>query len=203
MMHPPAKRAPAPKAALETPRLWLRGWEEDDIAPFAAMNADPRVMAHFPALLMPGQSLDLAVACHRHIEEHGFGLWALERKATRSFIGFCGLKLVSFDGPLHGRVEIAWRLARNHWGQGLAHEAAAAVLAHGLGRRKDGGLGLDEILAFTVPANSRSVALMQRLGMARREELDFEHPILAPGHRLRPHIVYGARPQATAADTIA
>lgn len=192
MMHPPAKRAPAPKAALETARLWLRGWEEDDIAPFAAMNADPRVMAHFPALLMAGQSLDLAVACHEHIVEYGFGLWPIERKSDRAFIGICGLQTVRFDGPLHGRVEIVWRLARDHWGQGLAHEAAAAVLAHGLGPRTTGGLGLADILAFTVPANSRSLALMQRLGMARREDLDFDHPNLPPGHRLRAHVVYAA-----------
>lgn len=191
MRHPPARRAPAPRAALETARLWLRGWEESDIAPFAAMNADPRVMAYFPALLLPGQSLDLAVACHRHIEECGFGLWALERKADRAFIGFCGLQTIRFDGALHGRVEIGWRLAHNHWSQGLGHEAAAAALAHGLAARAAGGLGLAEILAFTVPANTRSLALMQQLGMARRPDLDFDHPRLPPGHRLRAHLVYG------------
>lgn len=186
------KRKPAPKAALETPRLWLRGWEEDDIAPFAALNADPRVMAHFPALLMRGQSLDLAVACHRHIDEHGFGLWVLERKSDRAFIGICGLQTVRFDGPLKGKVEIAWRLAHAHWGQGLAHEAASAVLAHGQTAMADGGLGLAGIYAFTTPGNSRSVTLIARLGMVRRADLDFDHPGIAPGHRLRPHIVFTA-----------
>jgi RimJ/RimL family protein N-acetyltransferase len=190
----------APKAVLETARLWLRGWEEEDIAPFAALNADPRVMAHFPALLMPGQSLDLAVACHTHIQDYGFGLWAVERKSDRAFIGFCGLQTVRFEGPLNGKVEIGWRLAHKYWGQGLAHEAATVALAHGLAARAAGGLGLPSVHAFTTPANTRSLALMQRLGMARTPDLDFDHPKLPPGHRLRPHVVYVASTATESAD---
>lgn len=185
MSAPPLPERPA----IETQRLSLRPWIEADLAPFAAMGRDPRVMAHFPSLLFDGQSKDMAIRIMQHISAHGFGLWAVERKADRRFLGFCGLKRVSFDGPLAGEVEIGWRLAQAHWGQGYAREAAQACLDHGLGV-----LGLPRIVSFTVPDNSRSWGLMERLGMVRRPDLDFEHPDLAPGHRLRPHIVYEKTP---------
>ena len=173
------------KPAVDTPRLWLRPWIESDLAPFAAMGRDPRVMAHFPALLFEGQSKDIAIRIMNHIGEHGFGFWAIERKSDRQFLGFCGLKKVAFDAPVQGEVEIGWRLAHAHWGMGYAREAAEAALAHGFNM-----LGLPRIVSFTVPGNTRSWGLMERLGMARAADLDFEHPDLPPGHRLRQHIVY-------------
>jgi RimJ/RimL family protein N-acetyltransferase len=175
------------KPVIDTPRLWLRPWIEADLAPFAEMGRDPRVMAHFPALLFESQSKELAIRVMQHIDAHGFGFWAVERKSDRRFLGFCGLKRVGFAGALADEVEIGWRFAHAHWGQGYAREAASACLEHGLGP-----LGLPRIVSFTVPRNTRSWGLMERLGMARREDLDFEHPDLAPGHPLRPHIVYMA-----------
>lgn len=175
------------RPAVETQRLWLRPWVEADVKPFAAMGRDPRVMAHFPSLLLDNQSFDMIVRIMNHIGEHGFGLWAIERKADRQFLGFCGLQRVTFEAPVKGEVEIGWRLAHAHWGQGYAREAAEGALRHGLCE-----LELPRIVAFTVPANTRSWCLMQRLGMVRREDLDFDHPALAPGHRLRPHITYVA-----------
>jgi RimJ/RimL family protein N-acetyltransferase len=173
------------KPVIDTERLWLRPWIEADLAPFAEMGRDPRVMAHFPSLLFPAQSRDLAIDIMNHIGEHGFGLWAIERKSDRRFLGFCGLKRVQFPCPVEGDVEIGWRLARAHWDQGYAREAAQACLDHGFA-----ALALPRIVSFTVPANVRSWGLMERLGMARREDLDFDHPALTPGHHLRPHIVY-------------
>lgn len=173
------------KPAITTDRLWLRPWIDADLVPFAAMGRDPRVMAHFRALLSDAESRQLAVRIMNHIGEHGFGLWAVVRKSDRRFLGFCGLSRVGFPGPVQGDVEIGWRLAHAHWGQGYAQEAAAACLAHGLGP-----LGLARIVSFTVAGNTRSWGLMARLGLGRREDLDFDHPNLPEGHRLRPHIVY-------------
>jgi RimJ/RimL family protein N-acetyltransferase len=175
------------KPVIDTQRLWLRPWIEADLAPFAAMGRDPRVMAHFPALLFDSESKELAIRIMQHIDAHGFGFWAVERKSDRRFLGFCGLKRVGFAGDLADEVEIGWRFAHAHWNQGYAHEAASACLEHGLGP-----LGLPRVVSFTVPRNTRSWGLMERLGMTRREDMDFEHPDLAPGHPLRPHIVYVA-----------
>ena len=173
------------KAAVETLRLWLRPWIDADVAPFAAMGRDPRVMAHFPALLNESQSRAYAIRFMDHIGEHGFGLWAIERKSDRKFLGICGLGRVQFQCPVEGEMEIAWRLAHAHWGQGYAREAAQACLDHGFG-----ALRLPRIVSFTAPRNTRSWGLMERLGLERRADLDFEHPDLVPGHPLRPHIVY-------------
>lgn len=177
------------KPAVETARLWLRPWIEADLAPFAAMGKDARVMAHFPTLLTDQQSRDIAIRIMNHIAEHGFGFWAVQRKSDGAFLGFCGLKRVIFACPVAGDVEIGWRLAHQHWGQGYAREAAQACLDHGFAV-----LGLPRITSFTVPRNTRSWGLMERLGMERREDLDFDHPDLVPGHPLRPHIVYMKTP---------
>ncbi|MEI6485642.1 MAG: GNAT family N-acetyltransferase [Sphingomonadales bacterium] len=176
------------KPVITTERLWLRPWIESDLAPFIAMGRDPRVMAHFPALLTDAESRAAAMRAMDHIAAHGFGFWAIERKRDRQFLGFCGLKRVDIPGPLAGEVEIGWRLAHNHWGQGYAREAAQACLDHGLG-----ALGLPRITSFTVPRNTRSWGLMERLGMERREDLDFAHPALPPAHPLNRHIVYMTR----------
>ncbi|WP_310498432.1 GNAT family N-acetyltransferase [Sandarakinorhabdus sp.] len=170
---------------IETQRLILRPWRDDDLAPFAAMGRDPRVMAHFPTLMNEVQSKAMAVRIMNHIGVHKFGAWAMERKSDRRFIGFCGLSRVEFQAPVKDEIEIGWRLAHQYWGQGYVHEAAHASLAHGFET-----LALPRIVSFTVPGNTRSWGLMQRLGMDRAEALDFEHPALPPGHPLRPHVVY-------------
>jgi RimJ/RimL family protein N-acetyltransferase len=169
---------------IETPRLLLRPWQEADRAPFAAMGQDAAVMQHFPARLSRSESDAMMDRISRMMADQGFGLWAVERRDCGDFIGFCGLNRVSFAGPVAGEVEIGWRLARSSWGQGLACEAARASLDWGFNH------GLSRIVSFTVPANVRSWGLMERLGMERRADLDFDHPALPEGHRLRRHIVY-------------
>jgi len=164
----------------QTTRLLLRQWKPGDRVPFAAMNADPRVMQHFPALLSRAESDAMADRCQALIEERGWGFWAVELKASGTFIGFVGLHTPAAALPFSPCVEIGWRLAADYWGQGLASEAARAALEVGFGR-----LDLSEILSFTAVENRRSRAVMERLGM--RESEEFEHPGLPVGHPLRLH----------------
>jgi RimJ/RimL family protein N-acetyltransferase len=170
---------------LTTRRLLLRGWREGDLERFAAMNADPAVMEHFPATLSRASSDRLVGEIQRGWAEHGFGLWAVERADDRSFIGFVGLSRPSFEAHFTPAVEVGWRLARDAWGHGHATEAARAALRFGFET-----LGLAEIVSFTVPANLRSRAVMERLGMTRDPSDDFDHPKLPGGHRLRRHVLY-------------
>ena len=173
---------------LRTARLRLRVWTAADLAPFADLNADPRVMEHFPAPLSRAESDALAARIAAHFAAHGFGLWAVEVPGVTAFIGFVGLAVPSFTAPFTPCVEIGWRLAAAHWGAGYATEGARAALDFGFG-----SLGLDEIVSFTVPANQRSRRVMERLGMHRAPEDDFDHPLLPPGHPLRPHVLYRMR----------
>jgi ribosomal-protein-alanine N-acetyltransferase len=172
----------------ETERLLLRRWRDDDRAPFAALNADPEVMRHFPARLTREESDALVDRAEQHFERHGYGLWALERRDTGAFIGFTGLAVPRFEAHFTPAVEVGWRLARSAWGAGYASEAARAALAVGFGEA-----GLDEIVSFTVPANTRSRAVMARIGMTHDPRDDFDHPGLPEGHPLRPHVLYRIR----------
>ena len=173
---------------LTTARLRLRQWREEDLAPFAALNADPQVMEFFPKVLTRAESDAVAGRIRDHFARHGFGLWAVEVRGAGVFVGFVGLAVPSFEAHFTPCVEIGWRLAREHWGHGYATEAATAALAFGFGDR-----ALEEIVAFTVPANIPSRRVMGRLGMRRLPADDFEHPAIADGHPLRSHVLYRLR----------
>ncbi len=170
---------------LETERLLLRRWKPKDRVPFAAINGDPEVMEHFPAPLSAEESDQMVRRIDRHFEQFGFGLWAVEIKWAKRFIGFCGLAVPTFQTQFTPAVEIGWRLAKDSWGTGYATEAANGVLAFAFG-----DAGLEQVLSWTVPANVRSTQVMERLGMHRAPELDFDHPRLMHDDRLRHHIVY-------------
>lgn len=170
---------------LESARLLLRQWHNDDLGPFAQMCADERVMRYFPGMLSRLESAGLIGRVRGHFLEFGFGLWALERKDTGDFIGFTGLNTVGFDAHFTPAVEIGWRLAHDHWGLGFASEAAWTALRCGFGQ-----LGLDEVVSFTSALNVPSEKVMQAIGMRRDEQGDFDHPKLAAGHPLRPHRLY-------------
>lgn len=170
---------------IETPRLILRNWQDSDRAPFAKMNADPRVMEFFPAPLTRQQSDALVAKIETHFRKHGFGPYAAELRPKGTFVGFIGLSVPSFHAHFTPCVEIGWRLARTVWGQGLATEGAQAALKYGLDT-----LGLKEIVSFTVPANLRSRRVMEKLGMTHDPAEDFDHPQLPPGHPLRRHVLY-------------
>jgi len=170
---------------LLTPRLTLRGWRPDDRAPFAALNADPEVMRHFPASLTRAESDAAADRIEGHFARHGFGLWAVEIVGVAPFAGYVGLAVPSFQAAFTPCVEIGWRLARACWGQGYATEAARAAAHYGFET-----LRLPEVLSFTVPGNVGSRRVMEKLGMTRDPSDDFDHPSLPPGHALRRHVLY-------------
>lgn len=170
---------------LETRRLILRPWRSEDTDPFAAMNADPRVMEHFPRPATREETVATIDRCMRHFAARGFGPWAIEVKGGAPFIGFAGLLTPAFEAHFTPCVEIGWRLAAEHWGFGYATEAAAEALRFGFENA-----GLEEIVSFTVPANVRSRAVMERLGMRHDAEGDFDHPKVAEGSPLRRHVLY-------------
>lgn len=173
---------------VRTERLLLRAFREEDLAPFAAMNADPRVAEHLPATLTRDESDALASRIREHWAERGFGLWAAELVGEAPFIGFVGLSVPTFDAHFTPCVEVAWRLAAERWGLGLATEGARAALDFGFT-----SLGLSEIVSFTVPGNARSRRVMEKIGMRQDLAGDFEHPRLPVGHPLRRHVLYRVR----------
>jgi len=174
-----------PILELESARLLMRQWRDEDLPEFAAMCADPQVMRHFPAPLSRLESAALIGRIRGHFAEHGFGPWALQRKDNGAFIGFTGLGVVGFDAPFTPATEIAWRLAREHWGLGYASEAAWTALRCGFDR-----LLLDQVVAFTTEANLPSQKVMQAIGMHPDPAGDFQHPKLQAGHPLRSHVLY-------------
>lgn len=135
--------------SLRTARVLLRDWREADLDPFAAMNADPAVMAFFPRPLERAESEAAVARIREHLASHGFGLWAVEVPGVAEIIGFVGLAIPRFEAPFTPCVEIDWRLARAYWGRGYATEAALAALEFGFR-----GRGLDEIVSFTARTSS-------------------------------------------------
>ena len=168
-----------------TPRLILRRWKHTDRGPFAQLNADSEVVAHFPSVLERAASDALADRIEAHFAEHGFGPWAIEVQGGEPFIGFVGLAQVGFNAHFTPAVEILWRFARSSWGRGYATEAAYEAC-----RIAFEELQLPAIVTYTVPENQRSRAVMVRLGMTRDASDDFDHPKLAEGHPLRRHVLY-------------
>jgi ribosomal-protein-alanine N-acetyltransferase len=170
---------------MRTERLLMRRWQPADREPFAAMNADPEVMAHFPAALDRAASDAFVDRIEAGFEAHGFGLWALQRLDTGEFVGFTGLSICRFQARFTPAVEIGWRLSRSAWGHGFATEAARQALRVGFQEH-----GLAEIVSFTATGNAASQAVMRRLGMRRDPAEDFDHPAVPPGHRVRRHVLY-------------
>lgn len=171
--------------SLDTERLLLRQWRPEDAVPFAALNADPEVMAHFPTPLSREESDALAARIAGLIDRQGWGFWALERKTDGAFLGFTGLHRPE-NLPFSPCTEVGWRLARAFWGQGYATEAARACLAFAFTE-----LGESRVVSFTAVSNGRSQAVMRRLGM--EQEGCFDHPALPEGHCLRPHVLFQLR----------
>jgi ribosomal-protein-alanine N-acetyltransferase len=172
---------------LTTERLRLRRWGKADHEPFAALNADPLVMEYLPGRLSRAESGRLIARIEAGFERHGYGLWALELRSSGEFLGFTGLEVPSFEAHFTPAVEVGWRLARSAWGHGYATEAGRASLAFGFEEA-----GLDEIVSTTSVANTRSQAVMKRIGMTRDPADDFDHPELEEGHELRRHVLYRA-----------
>jgi len=170
-------------AEITTERLIMRGWREADLAPWAAMNADPEVRRYVGPLLTFEQAAAWVLNYQDDLDRYGFGFWAVEIRASGEFIGFTGLNTVDAEMPFNG-VELGWRLARPAWGHGFATEAGLAALRYGFGT-----MGLPEVVAVTMARNVRSQAVMRRIGMTTDPAEDFDDPDVGEGP-LRRHLVY-------------
>jgi RimJ/RimL family protein N-acetyltransferase len=173
---------------ITTDRLILRSWRDADREPCAAMNADPEVMRYFPSTLTREESNRQIDCIVERTNARGFGFWAVEIPDVTTFAGFIGLSVPGFEAPFMPCVEIGWRLARAYWGQGYATEGARASLRFGFET-----LGVAEIVAFTAVGNAPSRRVMDRIGMARDLDGDFDHPLVPIGHPHRRHVLYRIR----------
>jgi RimJ/RimL family protein N-acetyltransferase len=169
---------------IETERLTLRPWRDEDVAEYVRVINTPAVMEHLGGLMNP-LAAEAATKRQQALQaERGHCFWVVERRDDAAILGFCGLKIADV-GPVAGDVEIGWRLREDAWGKGYAREAASASIAWAWAN-----LAALRIIAMTVPANARSWGLMERLGLSRRTDLDFGHPHFEPDHPLHQHIVY-------------
>ena len=169
---------------LSTQRLIMRAWRDTDRDAFAAINADPVAMEFFPSTISRAGSDASIDAWQKQFVERGWSNWAIELKSTGQFIGFVGLSVPVRALPFTPCVEVGWRLDRSAWGQGYASEAAREALRFGFDT-----LRLAEIVSFTSAVNTRSRAVMERIGMNNAHE-DFEHPAIPEGSHLRLHCLY-------------
>lgn len=170
---------------IETPRLRLRTWRETDREPFAKLNADPRVMEFLGGPISRAESDGSIARIEEHFRQHGFGRFALEARENNDFVGAAGPAVMTFEHSFRPSIELGWRLAFEYWGKGLATEAVKAVLAY-----CGATLRLEEVVAFTVPANCRSRRVMDKCAMTHDFAADFDHPNLPQGHPLRRHVLY-------------
>ncbi len=187
MRRTPSDQPETPE--IRTHRVLMRGWRDEDLDPFAALNADPKVMEFMPRCLERAECDAIVGRIRDHFARRGFGWWAVETRDGGAFIGFVGISVPRFEAHFTPCVEVGWRLARAHWGRGYATEAARAAIAFGFEQA-----GLDEIVSFTAAINARSQAVMRRLGMTRDPAEDFDHPALPKTHRLCRHVLYRIRP---------
>lgn len=170
---------------VETPRLILRQWKDSDLQPWADLNADRRVTEFFSRAYDRTLSEETFNSMRIALERDGYGFWAVERRSDGNLIGMIGINDISFEVPFAPPREVGWRLAYEAWGHGYATEGATAALAVAFDT-----LGWEEVVAFTALPNARSERVMQRLGMVRDRNGDFDHPRLEPGHPLRRHMLY-------------
>ena len=173
---------------IETARLLLRDWTEADVAPFLAHTNTPVVMLWLGGVAPePEASSRIRDRIMRWQVERGFTFWAVERKEDGALLGFCGLKIADTPGaPVEGMIEVGWRLREDAWGQGYAKEAAIASIDFALEK-----LGADRVVALTFNQNVASWGLMERIGMTRRPELDYDDERFPA---LNPTIIYDIRP---------
>jgi len=169
---------------IETERLILRAWREEDVPEFARVTNTPAVMEYLGGVKEPEAFRGSFERVTVSQEKNGFCFWIVERRSDSALLGFCGLK-VGNTSPIDGEIEIGWRLREDAWGQGYAREAAMATLDWAWRN-----LSCDRVVAITAAANTRSWGLMERLGMRRLHDMDFEHPDVPIGNKARAHITY-------------
>lgn len=173
---------------LGSERLFLRKWHKQDIEPLAKINASPLVMEFFPKALTFDQTIDFIEKINNHFDTYGFGFYALELKETSALIGFCGLQEITVPIPYLANqsspiFEIKWRISHSHWGKGYAPEAAECVLNSAFHKHK-----LPKVMAFTSKSNTKSIRVMEKIGMHYIENQDFHLPVEAEDLQL--HVLY-------------
>ncbi|MGL4540078.1 MAG: GNAT family N-acetyltransferase [Candidatus Rhabdochlamydia sp.] len=178
------------KNIIQTKRLILRSWKKKDLESFVELNRDPRVMEYYPSIKSYQESLEEYNRIREEFKKEGFGFWVVSIIGGSDFIGFVGLNRVKFTAHFTPAVEIGWRLAFNHWKKGYATEGAMACLKYGFET-----LHLNEIVSFAAVKNTRSIAVMKRIGMHHDSRDDFDHPKLAEDHRLKRHALYRLKKQ--------
>lgn len=189
----PGSAMPSP-VTLHGPRLILRPWREEDLAPLFTINGDPETMRHFPAVMTRAESDAWAARMQAHIDSHGWGFWVVEERGGAPFAGVVGLMHIPWEATFTPAVEIGWRIAPALRRRGYAEEAARLALGFAFET-----LGLRDVVAFTVPANEPSWRLMERLGMRRDGE--FDHPRVPEGHPRRRHLLYRLEADGVAQST--
>ena len=182
VLEPPGRDT---QGRIVTARLRLRQWTDADRMPFRALHRDARAMADSHELLFADQADRRLDAMHAFLAGNGIGLWAVERLADSAWIGFAGVQPVFLGVPLDGSAELRVRLLPRWWNHGYATEASAAALWLAFEDHQ-----LPRVVGTITMRNDRAAALAARLGMTRDEAADFDHPGLAPGHPLRPTIVF-------------
>lgn len=172
-------------AEIETDRLILRRWRDEDLEPFAKMNADPTVMEFFPDVMTIEETKESVERYVRHFDDHGFGFWVAEVMGKESFAGVIGIAYTRFDSHFTPAVEVGWRLARKHWGNGYAPEGAVAAIDFAFRHA-----GLKEVVAMTATGNLKSRRVMEKIGMTRDPNDDFDHPLVPSDHFTFRHVLY-------------
>ena len=168
---------------ISTERLFLRKWLESDSEPFTKMNSDPDVMEYFPQLSTAAETMAMIKRINIAFEKNGFGLWAVENKITKEFLGFTGFMIPQFESFFTPCIEIGWRFKKESWRQGFATEAAKACLNYGFDN-----LGFNKIVSFTSTLNYKSEKVMQRIGM--NYIAHFDHPKIEKENSLCRHVLY-------------
>ncbi|WP_144941867.1 GNAT family N-acetyltransferase [Paenibacillus sp. 32O-W] len=168
---------------IETPRLQLRDWKEADLEPFSRLNADEEVMTYFSNTLSPEQTNMFYKAIVSEFQECGFGLYAVEVKENKEFIGFIGFHRATFEADFTPCIEIGWRLKKEAWGRGYATEGAAACLQYGFNE-----LGFNDVCSFTADINEPSKNVMKKIGMSFIKS--FHHPKVEKDSPLCKHVLY-------------
>lgn len=168
---------------LETSRLLIRDWIETDLEPFKLLNADVQVMQYFPKTLTHDETDIFYEMIQAEFRKHGFGLYAIEVKDNKEFIGFIGFHLATFNADFTPCREIGWRLKKDAWGKGYATEGAKACLEYGMKQ-----LGFNEVYSFTAEINKPSHHVMEKIGL--RFVKDFNHPQIVSGSPLVKHVLY-------------
>ena len=171
---------------IETERLILRHWKEEDRKPFAEMNGNPNVMKYFPSTLSTEESSAFVDRINSEFEETGYGLYAVETKDTGEFIGYVGFHRFTFDAPFSPNWEIGWRISDKFWHKGYATEAATACINYAREKKM-----CNTLYSFTAVPNIPSENVMKRIGMSY--EMTFMHPKLPHGHRLKEHKLYSIK----------